>query len=734
MIPLAPIYLIGLLAAGIPLVLHLVYRRRAQRVFFPTIRFLKISNERTAHRRRIQDILLLILRTLLFILLALALSQFIVKLTEGAGMLRAKAAAAIVVDNSYSMGAVHEGEPRYAAAKEAAFAILRELHSEDEAAAIFTSGPERRLEPKFTRDIQEVHNTINRSKVSAEGGNAMLAVREAQDLLAKRATALKEIYVLTDLQRRAWETARTKWDERPEGALEREARSKVPVIVFDAGRAGAKNLAVRAIRVSGHAFVSGTPVTVDADIVNPTPEPVGTMVSLVVGGIVKGRRKMDLDPNTTATASFAYELPKSGVANVQVRLADDALAVDNERDFKLEVKEKIRVLIVQDAQSAVDFLDQSYFLERALDPSIVLGGESISIIRPDRALLKDFARTKLRDYDVLFLLNIKTMPDAAAAALKEYVKDGGGAMFFAGDDLDANEYRRIFAAGPEPLLPLPLLPLDKAPPDRRRFTQVTSVDESHFVFAPFRGLNVLKAVRVFKSVKIDLHAETPMVTLAHLADGQPLLLVHSSGQGKVVFCTVSANAEWSNLPVTDVFLPMIHQLVYHVSGSFEETDSLAVGAPYRFSFPESATKVDIDIRRPDGVEESIATKPTADKNEAVYAKTFKPGYYAYAARGGADARGAFVVNPDTAESNLMRIESEKLTEQLAPANVNVCSSIEDMQKLVTPLREGVHTRDLFIFIAIAAAVFETIISNWITPKHETKKQPTLSLAEEPANA
>ncbi len=649
-------------------------------------------------------------------------------------MFRAKAAVAIVVDNSYSMGAVHEGESRYASAKRAALAILSGLQDEDEAVALFTSGPERRGEPEFTRDVQAVQNAINRSTVSAEGGNVRRAVREAQSLLAKRATGLKEIYVLTDLQRRAWEAGRTKWDAEPDDALEREARGKAPVIVFDAGRAGAKNLAVRAIRVSGHAFVSGTPVTVDADIVNPTPQPAGTTVSLIVGGAVKGRRKMDLGPSATATASFAYELPKSGIANVQIRLADDALAVDNERSFKLEVKDKIRALVVQDARSAVEFLDQSYFLERALDPSIVLGGESLSIIRPERVLLKDFARAKLTGVDIVFLLNIKTMPDAAAAALKEFVKDGGGAMFFAGDALDAKECRRLFAAGPDALLPLPLVPLDKAPPDRRRFTQVTSVDESHFVFAPFRGLNILRAVRVYKSAKIDLHAETPMVALAHLADGQPLLLVHSAGRGKVVFCTVSANAEWSNLPVTDMFLPMVHQLVYHMSGSFEETDALAVGAPYRFSFPESAARVDIDVRRPDGIEESVATAPTADDNAAVYAKTYTPGYYAYSTRGGASARGAFVVNPDTAESDLTRIESGPIEEQLAPATVSICSSIADMQKLVTPLREGVHLRDLFVFIAITIAVFETIISNWITPKHDTKTQPTLPPAEKPASA
>ena len=57
-----PLLLIGLLAAAIPLVLHLLSSVRAQEVLFPTLRFLRISMEKTARRRRIQQVLLMFLR------------------------------------------------------------------------------------------------------------------------------------------------------------------------------------------------------------------------------------------------------------------------------------------------------------------------------------------------------------------------------------------------------------------------------------------------------------------------------------------------------------------------------------------------------------------------------------------------------------------------------------------------------------------------------------------------
>lgn len=726
MTPLAPIYLLGIAAAGIPLVLHLIYRRRAQKMFFPTIRFLRLSNERTAHRRRIQDLLLLLLRTALFILLAFALAQFIVKLTGGSGFVNARAAVVLVVDNSYSMSALDGEKERYAAAKEAALAVLRRLQPGDEAAALFTSGPERRLDAEFTNDLQAVQAAINRSRCSAEGGNVMFAVREAQRLLLTKDAQVREIYVLTDLQKRAWQTG-SRWDEQPETALKREQKAEIPVLVFDAGRPVEAHLAVREIRVSGHALVRGTTISIEADVANPTPLPASTFVDLVVSGEAKGRRKIDLRGNAVGTATFACELPQSGLADIEVRLPDDLLRIDDRRHFKLEVKERIRALIVQDTASAVDFLDQSYFLERALDPSIALGGPSASIIRTSRMQVKDIGPARLAGQDVVFLLGVRSVPDGAAEALKEFVQRGGGLIFFAGEELDAEAYLRQFGAGPDALLPLGLLPIDRAEPDRTRFRQIASVDESHFVFAPFRGINIFKAVRVYKSARIDLHTATPMLTLALLTDGQPLVLEHSRGRGKVVFITVSADASWSNLPVTDVFLPMIHQLVYHVCGSIAETDSLAVGAPYRFRFPETATPVAVTVRRPDGTEETITTRPMPDSNEAGYADTFTPGYYTYTTEGGVSRRGAFVVNPDTAESDLSRVSPNELEQHLAPAIVRVASSIDEMEKLVAPLREGVHLRDLFIVATIALVVFETVISNWLSPKSETSKKPLLSV-------
>jgi len=103
-------FLLGTAAAAIPIVIHLAHRRRAPRVPFTTLRFIRASAERTARRRRIEEWLLLLLRTAAIFLLAIALAGPIIRAARGGG--GKNTAIVLVMDNSFSMGAEFEGRSR----------------------------------------------------------------------------------------------------------------------------------------------------------------------------------------------------------------------------------------------------------------------------------------------------------------------------------------------------------------------------------------------------------------------------------------------------------------------------------------------------------------------------------------------------------------------------------------------------------------------------------------------
>src|SRR5215210_1667614 len=88
-------------AVSIPIVIHLLNRRKFERVPWAAMRFLRVSVEQNQRRIQIEDLLLLILRCLLLALLVLALSRPVLRATGVVGP--AATTAVIVLDNSYSM-------------------------------------------------------------------------------------------------------------------------------------------------------------------------------------------------------------------------------------------------------------------------------------------------------------------------------------------------------------------------------------------------------------------------------------------------------------------------------------------------------------------------------------------------------------------------------------------------------------------------------------------------------
>ena len=109
-------------ALAIPIVIHLVHRRRAKRMLFSTLRFLRMVDQRVARRQRLKEWLLLMARLLLVAAVVGAIYHRTVGGMDGG---RAQVAVAIVLDDSCSMRAVRGGATRFAHMRRAAGAMLQ---------------------------------------------------------------------------------------------------------------------------------------------------------------------------------------------------------------------------------------------------------------------------------------------------------------------------------------------------------------------------------------------------------------------------------------------------------------------------------------------------------------------------------------------------------------------------------------------------------------------------------
>ncbi len=215
-----------------------------------------------------------------------------------------------------------------------------------------------------------------------------------------------------------------------------------------------------------------------------------------------------------------------------VTLADDSLK-----------RRKVAILSGGSAKEALTLLDQTHYLRQALAPSTeVIEGALTDMLKasPDVVILADVARL--------------TQPETDALA--DWVDEGGLLLRFAGPRLAASDLSR---AEEDPLMPVRLRE------GGRELGGAMSWGDPRPLApfpegSPFHGLAVPPEVTVSQQVLAQPDPDLTTRTIAALADGTPLVTRKTLGDGQVVLFHVTANAEWSSLPLSGLFVQMLERL------------------------------------------------------------------------------------------------------------------------------------------------------------------------------
>ncbi len=188
---LHPWMLAGLLAAGIPILLHLIARRQPPTVTFPAVRYLLATTQEHQKRLKLQNLLLLLLRTLLVAALVLAAAGPTIRLTGVPG--HAPSALVVVLDNSASSAAVTGGTAQLARLKAAARAALARATPADALWLLAADLTPRRGDAAALRAIVD---SLSPSPARLDLGAALAL---ADEVLASESRP-GEILLLSDLQ------------------------------------------------------------------------------------------------------------------------------------------------------------------------------------------------------------------------------------------------------------------------------------------------------------------------------------------------------------------------------------------------------------------------------------------------------------------------------------------------------------------------------------------------------
>ena len=618
----APLALLALAAAGLPLLAHLLRRRDLPKRKLPTIALLRRAEASSRKNVRLVDMLLLAVRILLVALAAIALAGPFARVTLAYGD-GSTASVALIIDDSLSMAG--RGDPSLlSTAIGRARDIVEALPPGSEVTVVLAGASPRTLLARTDDRDAALLALAAIPRRSARGTDLPGAFERAERELAGARHAERRIVVLSDL------AAHGRLDavRAPLGMAVSYER-----IGADAPTANAAIAEVRATPDPTTPGQSSVAVSIRA---SRDLDGRRATVALVRGGQELARAPIAIEAGAARTILHASVSPEDPAVEAVLEL-DDAIALDNRRGVLLRSPAGARVLLVDGDARAMRGADEVRFVARAIDlaPSNE-GALSRRIVDPDT-----FETMDLADAEVIVLANVPTVSAPMATRLREHVEAGGGLLIAPGDHFDA----RAVEARLRDLLPARVRPAVAA-------TVGGPIPSPDSQLLP-AGASGLEGSATRRRLTFEDPAPDAEVAL-RFEDDTPALLIGRHGAGRVAILATTLDDDWTDLPYRPGFLPLIVRLLRHLApGSSTSDEPIHAGAPVHLRPPVSASH--LRVVTPIGV--VIDLEGDALTEEISIDDTEEPGVYRaqVATRGRAlheEPRMAFVVAPPTEESDL----------------------------------------------------------------------------------
>jgi len=718
--------LLGVAAAAIPFLLHLLASVRAQEELFPTLRFLRMSMEKTARRRRIQHWLLLVLRALLLALLAIAVAEPISQ-AMGGWLGGRRYAAVLVLDNSFSMGAKSGQGTALDAAKRAAQAVLGG-ENPPVVAGLLTTNDGRSVPLMEQADLGALRQAVDATGLGYRAAPLATRVREAAEMLQKDATAEKAIYVFTDLQR-------TSADELI-GLRDLAGSKDMHLFVVNVAAGPRVNLAVTDVRVAGEPVVDRE-MRIVATVLNSSDRGRSVQVNLRVDGAEQTGEQIDryLGPGQAVQVPLRHCFRRPGTHTGEVFLTfpqaagPDDLAVDNVRRFSLRIKQRVQALIVHGPDEPdVPWLDPTRLLALTLQPRE--DPEKPWAISSDVAPVAALGEAELDRYDILLFSEVPSFTRPQAERIAGFVAGGGTAAFFVGPAVDVANYNERFMqemVADGGLLPGRLgQPVGQTGPDAPAEQATWRQTDHPFLAGMYPQASDYPPVTVRRYVPLPPRGVRG-TTLLRFGDdertGRILVVRRFASGGRVVLLTTTASPRWSNLPYPPVFLPVLERMCVLARRTTYTTSTHTAGAQVtirpRLDPRATAASINapkVEVTPPGAAPGEKPKKINVLDGAATFTDTARPGLYTWRLVQGADGtertvdEGVFAVNPEGRESDLRTVRPEALSRTWDEGGgVYVGASPTEAATAAAPRSHNFW--DLFAAVVVVLLVVEAVVAN-----------------------
>lgn len=704
------IMLTGLAGAAVPLVLHLLSRARYKSVDWGAMMFLADTEQRQRQSTRLKQWILLAMRMAIVSLIAMAMARPVFS-----GLLRnlspgGHVEVVILIDASASMAVEGNGRTRMDLARRAAIAIISQLQRGDRV-AVLPAGKAHDL-PVFSSDLQQAAQSVALLTPGDGKDDIALALAEAASVMEHAEGLNRELYIITDHQLLNWSQVNdafaTAWHRRWQDAPAVPKLFCIPV-----GGEERANVAIESVVAFGLPAVAKQPIELEVHIRNHGTEALGDVPVTVSDGpreLYKTMVTLPSDASAVVRTTVSFDQP--GCPVLTAKIGTHSVTGDDQRDLAVLVVPPLEVLVISGDEREGLFRKESDFLRLALAPWATSAEQGPDPTKVTVITSAKWERPDPRKYPIVVLANVSSLTETQAHDLEQYVYSGGGLLITLGNMVQSDNYNRLLYRDANGIVPAWLG--DSMSAQGTASQAIIGVDINHPVFRFLRGrLDPVPDVTINRHVPVYGPSSTAR-NLITMRSGEPLLIEQPAGRGRVLLLTTTIDADWTTLPLSGSYLPLMQSLTRYLASSQLPALNVRQGEPIVLNLEQVAEDQAPKIALPDGKQDAMEVRPSVLSAELRYGKTQVSGRYAIKLKtAGKDSQWTFVVQRPAEESDLKPFAAKDLATWQRMLHMDVLDSqSEEMARAVGRQRSGREVWLPLMLGALALMGVEMWFARW----------------------
>ncbi len=524
-----PLYLFGLLAIAVPVIIHLFNFRRFRRVYFTNVRFLQELKQQTQKQSQLRQLLILAMRVLAISALVIAFAQPYIPFSDQQPKIASRNEVSIFVDNSFSMEATSTSGTLLDESKQKAREIASAYKSTD-LFQLLTSDFEGRHQRLVTRD--EFLTMLDEVKTSPAVHSFSEIVHRQYDLLKNETSARRSSYIISDFQKSSYSNINILQD------------SSIKTFLVPIKSANSANLYIDSCWFDQPTQQSGKTSLLTARVWNKSENDLEKIpLKLLINNQQKSIASIDIKAGMSTNVELPFTVHQAGPQHGMLQVTDYPVTYDDKFYFSFDVLSSINVL-------AINGGNENRFL------NALFGQDSTVRLTNMNEKSIDYGRLLL--FDLIILNEIPSVSTGLAEEIKRYVSNGGTILVLPAANADLVSYNSFLSSIKAPTFQH----IDTVA------TKVIRISEESYLFRDVferqlgkHGIAVnTELPKVSKYYPIVLSSAMLTVPLMGMLNEREFLTLTNSGMGQVIQFTVPLNPSFSNFPLQALFVPVLYNI------------------------------------------------------------------------------------------------------------------------------------------------------------------------------